>query len=149
MFKFVVNHLGFLKHIPLFATFFDAIILLWNSVFNPKLILAVECIELELATWSGVERLPHKFGGIQFNYSGHEIGHIHSNGVLDILFSQKIKKELLAKKIASHHHVFFNSGWITFYVRSADDIENAISLLAMSYQNKITRSVCRSSQHND
>lgn len=136
MFRFVVKYLGFVKHVPLFAVVFDSMIMLWNSVFNRQLIKAIECIESELATWKGIERRPHKFGGIQFNYGGKEIGHIHSNGILDILFTRTIKNDLLRRGCATNHHVFTNSGWITFYVRSSEDIKNAISLLARSYNEK-------------
>lgn len=138
MFRFVVKYLGFVKHVPFFATVFDSMIMLWNNAFNPHVIKAIECIESELATWEGIERLPHKFGGIQFNREGKEIGHIHSNGILDILFTRKIKNELLRTGSATDHHVFSNSGWITFYIRSSEDIQNAISLLARSYNLKFS-----------
>lgn len=141
MFRFVVNYLGFLKHISIFAWIFDATFVLWNAVFNPNLTQALDVIENRVAAWNDVTLRVHKFGGIQFNYKKKEIGHIHSNGILDILFSIKTKKYLIQQGHALEHHLFKKSGWVTFYIHSEGDIEKAIWLLKLSYSKKTTNSV--------
>lgn len=133
MFKFIVIYFGFLKHIPFLAGLFDALMMIWNMTFNSKLMDSIEHIENEIAKWDGISRSVHKFGGIQFNYRSKEIGHIHSNGILDILFTKKIKSELIQHHEVFDHHIFPHSGWISFYIRSASDIPKAMWLLELSY----------------
>ena len=38
-----------------------------------------ELVEYEVMSWPNVEKLPHRFGGIEFRVNGHEIGHLHGN----------------------------------------------------------------------
>lgn len=133
MFNFVVKHIGFLKHVPLVPYVFDSLFLLWNFCFNHDLIRCMDYIQEELKDWKGVSIHDHKYGGIQFNYGKKELGHIHGNGLLDVLFNLEIKKELVAKGKAKEHHIFKNSGWVSFYVRSIDDKANALYLLKRSY----------------
>jgi hypothetical protein len=132
MFKFIVRYLGFLKQVPFFATFVEAWMMMYHSIANPRIIHSIDLIEKEVTAWHGVYVSMHKFGGIQFNYNGKEIGHIHSNGILDILFSTKTKKHLLVDGRVADHHVFTKSGWISFYIRSEADVEKAIDLLKLS-----------------
>ena len=133
MFRFIVTYLGFLKRVPLMAGMFDAFLMIWNMIVNPKINDAIEKIEKEVLTWKGVHLSAHKFGGLQFNYLTKEIGHIHSNGILDIPFSRKIKDELIKQGKATEHHVFNRSGWVSFYIQSECDTEQAIRLLELSY----------------
>ena len=77
----------------------------------------------------------HKFGGIQFNLNRRELGHIHGNGLLDILFSRKIKSQLLKEGKVKEHHTFGNSGWITFQIQNTEDKKLAIELLKYAYAN--------------
>jgi hypothetical protein len=136
MFRFIVKYFGVLKYIPFFAGLVDALTMIWNSLFNPELINAIEKIENEVAGWNDIQRSVHKFGGIQFNCGTREVGHIHSNGILDILFSRKMKADLLQGGRISDHHVFMQSGWISFYIHTEADIQMAIELLALSYKIK-------------
>ncbi|MEO6520853.1 MAG: luciferase family protein [Mucilaginibacter sp.] len=75
----------------------------------------------------------HRYGGVQFNYNGKEIGHVHSNGLLDVLFSRQIKYDLMNQGLINDHHVFNNSGWISFYIKKEEDVAYAIDLLRMAY----------------
>lgn len=136
MFNFIARHLNFLKHIPLLALMVDALMMLWNIVFSPEIMHSIEKVEKKIVTWPHVSTTLHKFGGLQFNYFGKEIGHIHSNGMLDILFSKKLKHTMIKEGLVSEHHVFKHSGWISFYIHSESDVDSAISLLEMSYKQK-------------
>jgi hypothetical protein len=137
MFDFVVKYGSFLKHIPFLPLLFDSMLILWSGIFNKELINCIEDIENEVTQWEGINISIHKFGGIQFNYQKKEIGHIHGNGLVDILFNKEIKGELIKAGKAEEHHVFKNSGWVSFYIRSSGDKKNALQLLNFSYKNKI------------
>lgn len=136
MFKFVVRYLGFLKHIPLLAWLADALMLIWTSTMSPDIPNFIDQIEEEVSSWDGVTLSIHRFGGIQFNFQNKEIGHIHSNGILDILFNRKVRHELVAAGLASEHHILPDTGWVSFYVRIEEDVQKAIRLLEKAYQMK-------------
>jgi hypothetical protein len=115
----------------------DALMMLWNIVFNPQIMHYIEKIESEVVTWPHVSTTIHRFGGLQFNYFGTEIGHIHSNGILDILFSKKLKQTMIQDGLVSEHHIFKHSGWTSFYVNSKSDADKAMLLLELSYKRKL------------
>ena len=139
MFKCVVKYLGFLKYIPFTGIVVDGWMMIWSIAFNRKIVLAIQEVEDEISTWNGITCSLHKFGGLQFNYRGKEIGHIHSNGVLDILFDRKTKNLLILQGRVEEHHSFSQSGWTTFYISNESDIRKVIALLKESYE----RMVCR------
>lgn len=90
-------------------------------------------LEGEVLRWRGTTLSIHKYGGLQFNVHNKEIGHLHSNGLLDVVYSRKIKTMLMKEGRVSHHHLFEKSGWISFYVHSPEDQDYAIKLLMLSY----------------
>ncbi len=133
MFEFTVRYLGFLKHVPLLPHLFDVILRLWTLVTNRELMNCLDDIEEEVLSWPATTVQSHKFGGVQFNFQHKEIGHIHGNGILDILFSREIKASLIKNGRASDHHIFKNSGWISFYIRGHVDKSHALELLRQAY----------------
>ena len=136
MFSFVVKRLDFLKSIPLFALVFDSLLKMWMLITKPERLDQIDEIENEVLNWKNTSLSLHKFGGSQFNHNQREFAHIHSNGLLDILFTQKVKAELMLYGRVEQHHVFKKSGWISFYVHHTEDVDYAIFLLKLSY-NKI------------
>ncbi|WP_225872312.1 luciferase domain-containing protein [Pedobacter frigidisoli] len=137
MFGFIVKYLNFLKRIPLFALIYDSCLKLLLFLTEPMKLTWFDEIENEVLNWEHTSISLHKFGGTQFNYRKTEIGHLHSNGILDILFTKKTKQRLLDEQKATSHHVFEKSGWISFYVRNEKDVENAIALLKLCYDLKL------------
>lgn len=99
----------------------------------------IEPIEQEVTTWAGVSADAHERGGRQFDLNGKEIGHIHWNGDLDILFNKKIRDELLRQGRVEEHKWVPDSGWTTFPVDNEEDIPKAIELLKLSYPQKKKR----------
>lgn len=87
-----------------------------------------------VSTWEGVAIAPHRFGGIEFRVGNREIGHLHGDYQADIPFSARLRKELVASGQASLHHLYPNSGWISFYLHSADDVPALIKLLQLNYE---------------
>lgn len=136
MFNFIVKYFTFLKYIPLFPHLFDGLLKLLLLISNKKILDYIDEIENEVLTWENTSMQIHKYGGIQFNHSNKEIGHIHGNGLLDIHFSKQIKSQLPESGNIIEHHVFKNSGWISLYIRTISDKQLAIELLKYSYNNK-------------
>ena len=62
-----------------------------------------------------------------------EVGHVHTNGLVDIPFPRSIRDALLADGLAAEHRWVPNSGWITFYIRSEEDLDLAVWLMRLSY----------------
>ena len=91
-------------------------------------------ITREVTSWEGVDAQPHRFGGVEYTIGRREIGHIHGDYQVDIPFPKKVRDELLRAGRAQPHHILPESGWITFYLHRQQDIEQAIGLLAESYQ---------------
>ncbi|RKR82439.1 hypothetical protein BDD43_2619 [Mucilaginibacter gracilis] len=140
MFKFIIKYLGFLKVVPMVALVFDCMLKLLMLITNPAIANYIDELEATVLRWPGTSTTLHKYGGIQFNYRGTEIGHIHSNSLLDILLSLKTKQMLLAEGRATDHHTFIKSGWVSFYIKNDSDARYAVKLLKLGYQ-KHTKSV--------
>lgn len=140
MFHFVVRNFGFLKHVPLLPHIFDSLLKLQTFVCHRHLLDTFDSIEEEIRSWKDTTVTLHKYGGLQFNVHKKEIGHLHSNGLLDLLYSRKIKKMLIEEGRVSDHHIFKKSGWISFYIVSPEDKDYAIKLLMLSYSMKTMHS---------
>jgi len=67
-----------------------------------------DSIEQEILGWPGTESGPHRFAGVEFRVKGHEIGHLHGEGLpmlADLPFPRRIREELVAAGKAQRHHV--------------------------------------------
>src|SRR4051812_5917114 len=125
MFNLTVKYLGFLKHIPVLPQVFDAMMRIEKFFSNKNVLGYMDEIEEEVLSWQNTSVHSHKFGGTQFDICNKELGHIHGNGLLDILFNKEIKSALVDKGIVKEHHVFKNSGWVSFLIRSEEDKKQA------------------------
>lgn len=134
MFNIVVKYLGFLKHVPGMGFLFDNWLKIWTLLTNPDLLDYIDDIEREMSQWEGVNINLHKYGGLQFNYNKREIGHIHGNGLLDMLLSSKLKQQLMQEGKILDHHVFKDTGWISFYIKTEADRDYALRLLKLGYK---------------
>jgi len=91
-------------------------------------------IQDELTSWPGVTAHPHQFGAVEYRIGHREIGHVHGNRFVDIPFPTRIRDELVTSGRASPHHVLPNTGWVTFHIRSSDDVSAASELLRLNYE---------------
>ena len=91
-------------------------------------------ISHELLTWNGVQKKPHRFGGLEYRMGSREIGHVHGDYLVDIPFPKKIRDELVHNGQAKPHHILPNSGWTSFYIQTPEDVPKAIELLRKSYE---------------
>jgi len=93
----------------------------------------VKTFEDVVSAWSRISVHPHRFGGMEFQFGDAEVGHVHRNGIVDIPFPRSIRDALLAASFAEEHHWIPNSGWITFRMRSEEDLNHALWLMRLSY----------------
>jgi hypothetical protein len=138
MFTFIIKYFGFLKFIPGLVIVFDCLLKVLTFITKPALLDWIDEIETEVLNWDGTFASMHKYGGLQLNYVGKEIGHIHGNGLLDMLLSRDLKNSLLKHNRIMEHHSFKNTGWISFYICTKDDAQYALELLKLSYKKMST-----------
>jgi len=93
----------------------------------------VKTFEDVISAWSRISVHPHRFGGMEFQFGDAEVGHVHRNGIVDIPFPRSIRDALLADSLAEEHHWVPNSGWITFQMRTEEDLGHALWLMGLSY----------------
>jgi hypothetical protein len=84
--------------------------------------------------WEEVEIRPHRYGGFEFRLGKRELGHIHGDALVDIPFPKAVRNEIVAAGEAEPHHILPNSGWVSLFLRTAEDVETAIRLLERSLQ---------------
>lgn len=137
MFDFVVRYFGFLKHVPLLPHLFDSMLKIDLVLRHSETAGYLDEIEYEVLSWKKVSPHLHKYGGVQFDVDKREIGHLHSNGLLDILFSREDKAHFMSNAKVMDHHVFKNSGWVSLHIRTREDKDLAIGLLRYSYSKKV------------
>ncbi|CAG7654677.1 luciferase family protein [Paenibacillus allorhizosphaerae] len=94
----------------------------------------LEQLEAEILSWEGVIVRPHRFGGIEFQYRGKELGHLHGESIADLLFPRNMRNELVESGRAHPHHIYPDSGWVTRYIRGAEDVPAVIELFRMQYE---------------
>ena len=95
--------------------------------------LQLEKLEEEVSAWQNISVHPHRFGGLEFQFGDAEVGHVHTNGNVDIPFPRSVRDALLAEGLAEEHHWVPNSGWITFRMGSEGELTHALWLMRLSY----------------
>jgi len=132
MFRFVVRHLRWLARVPGLPQLFDAALLAWTWLAHPARLAAMQEIEKHALTLPGVRLRAHWLGGIEFARGARELGHLHGNGLLDLFVGREQRDLLVAAGRAEPHHVFAQSAWISFWVRTPADTPSALDLLAIA-----------------
>ena len=93
----------------------------------------VKTLEEVVSGWSRISVHAHRFGGREFLFGAAEVGHVHTNGIVDIPFTRPVHDVLLAEGLAEQHRWVPNSGWITFRMRGERDVAHALWLMRLSY----------------
>ena len=101
--------------------------------------VVAERIGRELEGWPGVESRPHRFNGVEWRVRGHEIGHLHGDGLADLPFPVRVRRELVAAGKAEEHHVMPETGWTSYRIRGEGDVEGALGLFRMNYERILAR----------
>lgn len=89
-------------------------------------------IENNILSWDEITTGSHLVGGREFLFRKEEIGHMHWNGDLDILFGKQLTEELRKLNLGQRHK-YAPSTAITYPVTREEDIPLAVSLLRLSY----------------
>jgi hypothetical protein len=138
MFKFVVRKLRWLARIPILPQLFDAGLIVATMLFNRPRLRAMEMFENAIRHKYTIQRRPHRFGGVGFFIGTTEIGHLHGNGLLDLFVGKSFRAEEVRRGRAFPHHVFPDSGWISFWLKSSDDIALAVELFEIASMYRTT-----------
>jgi hypothetical protein len=93
-----------------------------------------EALTDELLSWPGVTNQLHRFGGIEFLFQVKEIGHLHGDHLVDLLLPKSQRDEWIAAGRAKPHHIFPESGWLSIYLKSEEDVVNAVEILRTKYE---------------
>ena len=96
--------------------------------------------ETQVSGWPNIATHPHRFGGREFRLGSAEVGHVHTGGIVDIPFPRAIHDELLTHGLAENHRWVPNSGWVTFQMRSQEDLQHALWLMRISYLRYVLKS---------
>ena len=103
-----------------------------TGVFYPARLRAISAIESAVRGWPETRVGVHRLGGIGFFFQGKESGHIHGNGLLDCFVGRPNRDRLIESGRALPHHVFPQSGWISFWIRNEEDIQSALELIRIA-----------------
>jgi hypothetical protein len=101
----------------------------------------------EILSWPGTTQGTHRFGGVEFRAYGHEIGHMHGSQQADLPFPVRLREALVAAGRAAPHHILPQTGWVTFYIRSQDDVPALLDLFQLSYERIAAAERSRQGQH--
>jgi Family of unknown function (DUF5519) len=95
---------------------------------------AGQVIREAVGSWPGVTVAPHRFGGLEYLYGRKEMGHVHGDRLADLPMPRRLRDELIAAGRAEPHHVLPETGWISVFISSPDDVEGVIQLFRMQYE---------------
>jgi Family of unknown function (DUF5519) len=93
-----------------------------------------EIINAAVIAWEGVTAHPHRFGGTEYRLGKREIGHIHGDHLVDIPFTKKARDEAIAQGKAEPHHLLPETGWVSIWLKSDQNVQDAIELLNRSLE---------------
>lgn len=100
-----------------------------TGIFYPARLRAISAIESAVGGWPEMRIGVHRFGGIGFFFRGKESSHIHGHGLLDCFVGRTKRDELVGDGRALTHHIFPQSGWISFWIRDENDVRPALELI--------------------
>jgi len=93
-----------------------------------------QIIKEEILKWPGITAEPNRFGGIEFLVNKKEMGHLHGEKLADLPFPDETRKELVASGRALPHHIYPESGWVSYWIRNSDDIPAVLELFEIQYE---------------
>jgi hypothetical protein len=80
----------------------------------------------------------HRFGGVEFKARGLEFMHFHGQTHLDIRLSKSDQARVLAEGKAEKHLYAPQAGWVTFIIKSGEDIDMAKEIVRLAYNYALT-----------
>src|SRR5438876_10709318 len=79
-------------------------------------------IRESVGSWPGVSAVPHRFGGTEYMYGKKEMGHVHGDRLADLPVPRRLHDDLIAAGRAQRHHILPETGLISVWIESPDDI---------------------------
>lgn len=99
----------------------------------PGMATAFEQFIAEVGHWKDVEVGTARSNTLSFRIKGREIGHLHTDGRLDLPLPHQLRDELVKLGQVEHHGQHYNSCWVTKQIANADDIEEARRILQLNH----------------
>jgi hypothetical protein len=99
-----------------------------------------EAIVREVTSWPGVTTARHRFGGTEFRLGNRELGHLHGNRQADLPFPLLVRDDLVAAGRAEPHHIYPESGWVTYAITDERSIARVVALFRLNYDRPWTAS---------
>ncbi|MFZ0513416.1 MAG: luciferase family protein [Candidatus Nitrosopolaris sp.] len=93
-----------------------------------------QAIKEKILKWPGVTTEPNRFGGIEFLVDKKEMGHRERERLADLPFPIEIRENLVASGQALPHHIYPESGWVSYWIRNSEDIPAVINLFELQYE---------------
>ena len=93
----------------------------------------LQAIVREVSAWPGVTSGPHRFGGTELRLGRRELGHVHGNRLSDLPFPLLVREQLVTEGRAEPHHVYPESGWVSYFIRDERDIPAVVALFRLNY----------------
>jgi hypothetical protein len=93
-----------------------------------------DAIAREVSAWPGVTTGRHRFGGTEFRCGHRELGHLHGSRLADLPFPLLVRNELVAAGRAEPHHIYPDSGWVSYYITNPDDVAPVVALFRLNYE---------------
>lgn len=87
-----------------------------------------------VARWDGVSVQRRRRGGVEFRVQQREIGHVHEHEVVDLHFSVRERRDLVASGRARPHRVLPETGWVSLPLRTPDDLPAVVDLMRRNYE---------------
>ena len=137
VFRLVTRRLGRLRQFWLLTQAFDSGLFLLTLLTAPSVTRALGSLSNTLLSWPNVSMSRHRLGGRQFDCRGIELGHVHSNGIVDLRLTASEQGEVLANGLAQRHHIAPSSTWVTFLIEKRYHAQTAASLFAIPF-NRVT-----------
>ena len=82
-----------------------------------------------------VTEAPHRLGGTEFRFQNLEFMHSHGDTQFDIRLSKEDQERVLKEGKAEPHLYAPQAGYVTFRIRSENDLEVAKELVQLAYRN--------------
>ena len=119
---------------PLFPQIFDTMLLAVTALFDWRALAVREALELEACRSVGVALSVHRFGGVGFTSGRHELALLHGNGLFDAFVGARARDSAVRTGMASPHHIFPRSGWVSFWIKTEADLPKALELMRIAQQ---------------
>jgi hypothetical protein len=92
-----------------------------------------DAIVREVASWQGVTTCRHRFGGTELRLGKRELGHLHGGRLADLPFPLLVRNDLVAAGRAQPHHIYPDSGWVSYRIDGAADVARVVALFRLNY----------------